>query len=74
VAQFAVFVVSAIPAVGGTTVANVYRGDHPDAAAAVAEAAAILGLSKDTKVWVTPIGSLTPYRVDIATTRNVVLE
>jgi hypothetical protein len=73
-AQFAVISVAAIPTVGGTTGAVVYRGDHADAAAAVDAAVAIWQPAVSTKMWVVPVGSLTQYRVDASRSYSVVLE
>ena len=73
-AQFAVFFVQAVPPVGATTHAQVYRGDHADAAAAVQAATVALDLRDNVKVWVTPVSGLTAYRVEVTSNRNVVLE
>lgn len=70
-AQFAVFFVQSVPAVGTTTHAVVYRGDHVDEAAAVAAAAIALDLAHNSKAWSVPAGSLTSY--DIAVTNNCVV-
>jgi len=73
-AQFAVFFVQAVPPVGTTAHAQVYRGDHADAPAAVQAAATVFDLSHNVKVWVTPVAQLTAYRVEVTANRNVVLE
>jgi len=73
-AQFAVFGVGTIPALGTATHALVYRGDHVDSAAAVQAAADMWAISTGLKIWAVPVGSLTQYRVDISTTRTPTLE
>ena len=70
-AQYAVFFVKTIPALGTTTHTLAYRGDHADEAAAVAAAASQLFLKEDHKVWACPIASLTSYTVDATTNRVV---
>lgn len=73
-AQFAIFAVNAVPDVGTTTHAMVYRGEHADEAAAVAAGAAALGVSQNMKVWAVSAGSLTAYTVDVTNNRVIALE
>lgn len=73
-AQFAVFAVNAVPAVGTTTHARVYRGDHADQEAAVDAAAIQLGLTSSVKVWAAPVSDFTQYRVDVTHVYDSVLE
>jgi hypothetical protein len=73
-AQFAVFVVHSVPAVGTTAHALVYRGDHADEAAAVTAAAEALALVHAMKVWAVPVSALTAYRIDVTSNRSVATE
>jgi hypothetical protein len=73
-AQYAIFAVNAIPAVGTTTHAAVYRGDHADEAAAVAAGAIALGLSQPMHCWAVATSALTAYTVDVTNDRIVALE
>lgn len=73
-AQFVVFAVTTVPAVGAMTHALVYRGDHADEAAAVAAGSLALSINQDMKVWACPVGSLTAYNIDVTSSRVVTLD
>ena len=73
-AQYAIFAVNAVPAVGTTTHAAVYRGDYADEAAAVAAGAIALGLAQNMHVWAVAAGAPTAYTVDVTNNRVVALE
>jgi hypothetical protein len=67
-APFIVFRVSGtdVPALGQVGSADVYRGDHVDATAAVVAAAAAWRLGPNTFLWVIAQASLTRYITSVA--------
>jgi len=72
--QFVILAVNAVPALGTTTHAAVYRGDHADEATAVAAGAAALGVVQNMKVWAVAVAALTAYTVDVTNDRVIALE
>jgi len=73
-AQFAVFGVQAVPDLGTTTHALVYRGDHASEAAAVQAAADIWGVVTNLKVWACGVGALTQYNIATVQTHTPTVE
>jgi hypothetical protein len=73
-AEFIVVAVNVVPAVGAATGGVIYRGDHADAAAAVAAAIVALGLTNNIKMWTAPVTGFTRVRVDVTQSFNTVAE
>lgn len=69
-AQFAVFAVQAIPAIGSITHTVAYRGDHTTEAEAVNAAIVLIHPNNNTKVWAAPLTAFTAY--NCAVTQNYV--
>lgn len=60
-----------VPALGETTAAMCYRGDHADEATAVKAAADALGLGNGDRLWAVSAGAATRYTNTTSVSRNV---